>query len=663
MRIGFYVVFLMGLCILASAQNTMKTAPELSTVVRATLALADPKRTYRSGEPIRLVLALTADEPGYALYRTTEKPMLSLDTLIVSPKAVVFPWLELAYGFDRTTDFASINDLSTEPTTIKFNANDFVRFDTPGTYILSIRTSRAYKKGDNEFAAFAVGSRLPLETNSVKVTIVPMEPGFESQEVSRLDQLIDSTSDVFTRERYTEELGYLSGDVATRDKVSRLLSPRINDGNYQRALSLGLLVSRNRTLALSMFEQALNDPSTVPTHELLSHLIGLRRLDEVATAWERKHDIASALAAADATRLQAIRSDYVRKLLATFPQRNGKSLVQASIILLEYMRPYGGDADSSILAAIRPILLHNLSSVEFYERDRVLTAFWKELKDPSLVPVLEQSLAESHGAMPYVREHALEHLLELDPLEARAYFIEEIRDPDSRVSIEVLKKLKETALPEVDDALVKMISSVSDKSRDTQSRLEAQAPRIARFGSASVYAQVKALYLGRKELYSARVRANLLAYLARYSESDAEGLIRDELKASREGEIRDSLDGLTVTDYSPLVARVLRERLESNDGETVSDAAWRLSNYSTIPDDKELLMQRLSRWRREWSARVAEIDAGHGPDPISSQAAIEREIVLGLLHGKAWRFTADEALSLKKSCLTKLCKDQFPNLP
>jgi hypothetical protein len=92
---------------------------------------------------------------------------------------------------------------------------------------------RAYK------GEYKLGNQIPLETNAVKITILPMTPSDESQEITRLDQLIDSSKDIFVRERYTEELGYLSGDLATREKVKQILDPAVNDGNYFRALSVG----------------------------------------------------------------------------------------------------------------------------------------------------------------------------------------------------------------------------------------------------------------------------------------------------------------------------------------------------------------------------------------------------------------------------------------
>ena len=172
MNIKIVLAVILLCCGLADGQVTP------AVPVKATLSLAEERETYRTGDPVRLILSFTAESDGYKIDETVDKPMLSLDELIVSPKKGIFPWLEISSGPTRHTDHASIRQLSSEPASVKFAANDFVRFDEPGTYTLSVRTSRAYKEG-TEFRR----KPFQLETNTVKVTIVPMTPDEEAYEV------------------------------------------------------------------------------------------------------------------------------------------------------------------------------------------------------------------------------------------------------------------------------------------------------------------------------------------------------------------------------------------------------------------------------------------------------------------------------------------------
>jgi hypothetical protein len=73
------------------------------------------------------------------------------------------------------------------------------------------------------------------------------------------------------------------------------------------------------------------------------------------------------------------------------------------------------------------VILKGLEDLHVDERNRVLTAFWGQLKDPILPPVLEKTLRESQD--PTVRGNGLTQLYELDPARARPFFVEEIHGP------------------------------------------------------------------------------------------------------------------------------------------------------------------------------------------------------------------------------------------
>ena len=391
--------------------------------------------------------------------------------------------------------------------------------------------------------------------------------------------------------------------------------------------------------------------------------MNLRLISEREARWQAKPELLGSLAASDQKRREELRAEGINKLLATLPLRKGQSLIRAAIILLEFMRPYGGTADPTILGAIRPILLDHIDEIDVHERSRILSAFWKELKDPRLVPVLERTLREYRGDMTSYRENALEHLMELNPIRSRPFFIDEIRDPESAVKLEVLEKLKDEVLPEVDDALLKMLAKVPpERSGREYYMFEAQAARLPRFASGAIYIPIKAAFEKYRTKYSGSVRGSILAYLVKHSEGEAASLLTEELIGSDEGATRGLLDGLTRSGLSPMVHKLLLERLESDDGSVAANAAWRLSDHSTDLADREKLVARLARWRREWGSRIQEVNSRKSPEAILNQGSLEREIVIALTRGKAWKPIPEETDRLAKGCLSKYCKDQFPKI-
>jgi hypothetical protein len=60
--------------------------------VHAQLKLADNKSTFKIGEPIRVVLELTADRDGYNADSTSDVSDSSTDQLTVTPEAGISHW-------------------------------------------------------------------------------------------------------------------------------------------------------------------------------------------------------------------------------------------------------------------------------------------------------------------------------------------------------------------------------------------------------------------------------------------------------------------------------------------------------------------------------------------------------------------------------------------
>src|SRR5688572_23792982 len=126
-------------CLLCSA----RAFSQESHSVHARLRLADEKNTYRNGEPIRLVLELTADRDGYTGDKMPDGSEPTTDTIAVSPEAGISYWLsELQGGARGMRDVVSQVKLTTTPTPIPIILNDYVRFNRPGRYTVTITTTR-----------------------------------------------------------------------------------------------------------------------------------------------------------------------------------------------------------------------------------------------------------------------------------------------------------------------------------------------------------------------------------------------------------------------------------------------------------------------------------------------------------------------------------------
>ncbi len=88
--------------------------------------------------------------------------------------------------------------------------------------------------------------------------------------------------------------------------------------------------------------------------------------------------------------------------------------------------------------------------------------------------------------------------------------------------------------------------------------------------------------------------------------------------------------------------------MESDNAAIASHAAYLIGVHGSAGDEK-VLEARLKRWQDQWRYRVAEADA-------QLQGQIERELIYALVNGKSWKLSPERVRELRRSCLTKMCK-------
>ena len=130
--------------------------------VHVKLTLAEPRSVYKIGEPIKLILELTADREGYSAELLPDGKQYSSDTIVISPETGVSHWLvELTNGFQYLRDMSSTAKLSNSPHRVELILNDTLRFDNPGRYTVKVTTRRVTK------SSLLYSRPLTLTTNSI----------------------------------------------------------------------------------------------------------------------------------------------------------------------------------------------------------------------------------------------------------------------------------------------------------------------------------------------------------------------------------------------------------------------------------------------------------------------------------------------------------------
>lgn len=279
--------------------------------------------------------------------------------------------------------------------------------------------------------------------------------------------------------------------------------------------------------------------------------------------------------------------------------------------------------------------------------------YWEQLRDPSLVPSLKKMLAATGMASKNIHDSALKRLVEVSCDEARPYVVAELKDPTSLVDLEVLGSISDKTLPEADAALAEQIRRYAPiRVNFDRVHLRQKTFLAARFASDTIYADLMQVYRDNVATMPLDARAGLLAYFARINEAEAIPLIDKTLEEIDAGMVFNFLPDLTKLYYSDAIDALVRKQLESDIPQLASDAAYVMSLHGS-EKDQAVIEARLERWRKDWSARQIEADA-------NQQGMIERELVLGLIHAKAWKPSPERVKELEQSCVTKMCKQNFP---
>jgi hypothetical protein len=639
----------------ATLAGAPPSAQDLAQRVHASLSVADGKKVFRSGEPVRLVTSFTADGPGYQVDTMIDKNARLEEQIEITPEKGVFRWQELQQlpdGYGR--DYGTRSKLSGQPVDMKFPLNYWLRFDEPGDYTVRLRTRRVRYSTDGR-----TETALPwLTTNTVAFAIVMMgddEEGAEARRIStRLDML--SPYDLEGQIRLCEELAFLAGDAASPEKVRRYLNPKgQNTGNWIGDLGIGLYISRKTSLVIGLIEAEMRNPSKSASEIWL--LVNLHVWMEMPSLVAESRGDMNLLRAKKRARADAIRTGYVNEAIASLPQRTRSARRDTATSLLSLLRSADlsnqSAAPTPIPSVLRTIIVDEFADLDPMTQGHLVQQHWQDIRDPKLLPALEQMLTSSDT---WVSSQPYGAILDLAPERAKPLFIARMLAPRSAGSSAFLQ-LSDQTLPEMDQPLLEQVAGLaaSPDSRDKY-WLRTKTGYLSRYASANILKEVQQLYEARGSTMERESRVNLLTYLDRVDEAGSSDRLARAVAA--ETDASGLVYSLANARYSKAVDAIVRTRLDSADPRTAQEAASLLSQHGRA-EDRGLLEARLNRWITEWSGRANELEPQPAPAMVPPQAMLQISLIRAILNGQAWKVSDVDAERVRQSCLTERCRAAF----
>lgn len=468
--------------------------------VHATLRLAEGRSSFKSGEPIRLQLVLTADRPGFVADTLgADDPS---DVLSISPEDGV-------RRFPRRggRDYFSSQRLSRTPTVIDLAANYWARFDGAGTYTVAIQTRRVSPVGADGWRVS--GQSLPLKTNAVTFRIEPTSVEDEQALIGRAVRNLQSslTQGLSEQIRAAEELAFLPGDAAAIEKYRWFRELGANTkipGNARGLLIRGFLMSRNPAVILTQVETDLLDLSRAVTADTILNAVSLAvainhpNAPESASPWLPRSN------SSDPYSLE--RARYVKLVHDSLESRTGLVKLRSAGAILDVL------ARNTPADVVR-LIVDGFEQFPVETRTWFASGRWDVIRDKQLGPALRRTLDEVD---PWSRTLIFPALIDLAPDLALEPLVQDILDPTRIISTEIVAKMPRGSLSHVAPQLLVTIEKMLNASDRELFRAEWKIEVLAVVADGAVHRDVRVLFDTYAAKLGSNARNSLLRYLAQW---------------------------------------------------------------------------------------------------------------------------------------------------
>jgi hypothetical protein len=271
-----------GLAIVTCCLTSTRASAQGPQDITLLLSTTKNPAVYNIGEQIRIKLSFSSDAGNYCFSGGSPRRiwMYSSENFVVAPldnpsalgEGTQDPHFDdsaFAFIWGGSILQSTPHLLSKVPDVVSGDLNEWIRFTTPGRYVLTARSDRVHASPSCGFwdvrEPRAPAANITVQSNQIELTILPVDRQWELRELNEIRQSLDSSSgddssfSVFRRIELARRLRYLSTRDATAELARRFLATEAQD-SYQGELSQGLLDSPWRDTAIAVLEGALRNP-------------------------------------------------------------------------------------------------------------------------------------------------------------------------------------------------------------------------------------------------------------------------------------------------------------------------------------------------------------------------------------------------------------------
>jgi hypothetical protein len=633
-------------CCVSSHAQDRSAQLHVSTAAGAT--------TFHIGERIALQLDFTAPPDAHLVMSTASydrSGRMSYETFEISPSSGSSdPLASYFNGFLTSMGgMFGVAPLSLKPNTMHLDLNEWVRFDSPGDYTVTVHSNRVLTPGKPPF-----GNRdHAITSNAIKLHVIAATPEWQKATLAAALQTL-STLKPGPPAPLSPDVTAAIADIRFLGSAESIpvLVAGLSDEQSPRAFPFGFgligLPPSLHDLAIRSLRQRIDDADVPITSWLLSALAAL----ETPPTASPEQGFKTRSAAYD----QAI-----RLAIAALPLKTAKAGAVTADMLL---RSYTGSLTSDDKAAIAHALASAFTELPEQNQEILLDWHWNVLRSAITPQTLQQiaSLpvkdAGSNMTPTFERvslkSAALHRLYELDPQAAKELAYSQIGSAEPSLTAARLWFLPSEPQPYLETIWAQ---ALLDPSPDTNP--EILAALMTRFGTGAFASHVAAKVRASLDEQACAPQAAMLAYVIKFAPDQGGPLLHDALKARGDtgcyhilfGDLSRYTTTVTLTDAAI-------ETINDPDPDTAADAL----RYLTVYGDKrpqQAILTRYIAWTDEWSSKSAELEPTmpFTPSPNWPQRELGENLGRALLVNQGW-ITDDRlrAEVLKRCVGEQMCR-------
>ena len=616
-----------------SATQDEHSQPSSPADVRLTAAIQGGQTTFRVGEVIPLELSFTSSsEKKYQLDLATydRSGRLGEETFAIRPES---GWVDPLYLYFHAIlgfiggGLRGIGVLSSKPTLVPLELNEWVRFETSGQYRVTVTSTRVSEAGQ-------AGHRIAVTSNELSLTIIPATPEWQRETLQQALAALAETKPKAAlsrgqpdpRREAVKTLRYLGTAAAAKE-----MADRMNDAECGSDCKFGLIGSPERAAGLDEMRRLLADPEFPVDNQFLD------TMSVVGLPADATGDLP--------TQRQQLEAAFLRDLVSALGTKRGPALAVSADTVVEAAAMSSRELPPDLKRSVTAQLIANFDQLPMRTQGELLQNRWKTLDQRAMLPLLER-VAERYRDGPALNETntwlfnsasaaALTHWYELDPAGARPAILREIVRPKPRFDAAVLGMLPDKELPEVEQTLVDHL--LQPQNHDVSANL---ASLIHRYASQAMEPQMISYLDDQLYTTGCGFDVSLLAYLLKVDPVAAVPRV-EKVAAGRKGLCnRDLLPKLGKLQNDPVLEDLAIRALDDGDPGVVANAAAYLGEFGDAAAEPAL-WSHLTAWYGRWAGHEADLRPSPNQNTDGAyQASAGTSMIQALATGKSW--LADE---------------------